>query len=414
MKTADCPKSSDAPQAILASSAEQPVARPKLVRIIARLNVGGPARQACMLHEKQAPYLETRLMVGSLDDEEADMSYLLTSEHNVLRLPRMSREISLWSDFLAFWSILRFLHKERPDIVHTHTAKAGTLGRLAAWLTRVPVIVHTYHGHVFAGYFGAFKTKLYVTIERLMGKISTQVIAVSESQRRELCSKYHVVPPQKIAVINNGFEFAHSSQMCRQEARQRLGLKPGDFVVIWAARMVPVKNVQLLGRVIQMAAAGLNQIRFLVVGDGQERHKLESLIDGCKNAQLMGWQRDMNPVWAAADLALLTSSNEGTPTILIEAMAAGLPFVATDVGGVKDLAIGPLSSLPSDMGYRAANGFLTVQTPEALLYGIGQIEKNPQEARRMGVAGRTFALERFSADRLVKDLNSLYWSLLMR
>jgi len=200
--------------------------------------------------------------------------------------------------------------------------------------------------------------------------------------------------------------------MARAQARQRFGFKADDFVAVWAARMVPVKDVQLLGRIIQMACPSLPNLHFLVVGDGEERQKLESLVGGCKNARLIGWQKDMWSVWAAADVALLTSRNEGTPTALIEAMAASVPFVATSVGGVMDLALGPLSPLPAGMGYRAQNGFVTVRTPEAMVYGVEQIAGNAQAATQMAAAGRAFVLKRFSADRLVEELNALYQSLL--
>src|SRR5580704_3337604 len=322
----------------VAISRRQDAANPKVVRIIARLNVGGPARQACLLHDQLVDHFDTHLITGSLAHSEQDMSYLLSSEHHVLRLPQMSREISFWSDSLAFWTILKFLRKERPGIVHTHTAKAGALGRLAAWLAGVPIIVHTYHGHVLDGYFGAFKSKAYLSIERMLGRLSTRVIAVSESQLQDLCSRYRVVPRSKISIIQNGFELVRFSQGCREDARKQLGLAKDDFVVVWAGRLVPVKDVQLLGNVIRRAAETHGNIRFLIVGEGADKPKLDSLIEGCRNVRLLGWRRDMELIWSAADVALLTSRNEGTPTALIEAMAAGCPFVSTNVGAVGDLA----------------------------------------------------------------------------
>src|SRR6185437_7528882 len=144
---------------------------PKVVRVLARLT-GGPARQACLLHERLTRYFATRLVTGGLPPGEHDMSYLLSSEENVFRIQEMSREVSFWADTLAFCKLVRFIWRERPDIVHTHTAKAGALGRLAAWLARVPVIVHTYHGHVFHSYFGPIKTWTYTMIERLLGCIT--------------------------------------------------------------------------------------------------------------------------------------------------------------------------------------------------------------------------------------------------
>lgn len=349
--------------------------------------------------------------MGSLSPGEHDMSDLLSSQDNVLKLAAMSREIS-WSDARAFWMIFTFLRKERPDVVHTHTAKAGALGRLAAWLARVPVIVHTYHGHVFQGYFNPVKTRMYLAIERALGRVTNQVIAISESQRDELSQKYCVVPRQKIAIIQNGFELGAFSAKDRQETRNELGLRPEHFVLGWAGRMAPVKDVELLGQVIRRAAAEKSVARFLVVGDGEQRAELEVQIKGCKNVMLLGWRRDMERVWSAADAAILTSRNEGTPTALIEAMAVGLPFVSTNVGAVSDLAVGALQELPDGMGKRAANGFLTERTADALYYSVRELISNPAVARQMGAEGRNFVMARFASARLIEEIKALYVSLL--
>jgi glycosyltransferase involved in cell wall biosynthesis len=390
----------------------QDARKPKLVRITARLTMSGATRQVCILHEQLAPFFETSLIIGSLAHGEGDMSYLLPSEHDVFRLPEMSREVSVWADFLAFWKILRILLSERPDIVHTHTAKAGALGRLAAWMARVPVVIHTYHGHVLHGYFGAMKSRFYLALERVLGRLSTRLITISDSQLEELCEGYHVAAREKFVVIRNGFELQGSSGPCREDARKNLKLLPSDFVVVWAGRMVPVKDTQLLAQVIRTAAEKRSKICFLVLGDGTERPEFETLIRDCQNVRLLGWQRDMEPIWAAADVALLTSRNEGTPTVLIEAMAAGRPFVSTSVGGVRDLALGPWQVLPDGMGHRAANGYLTSRTPESMLFCIEQIANDPQAALKMASVGRSFVLDRFSARRLVEEMGSLYQTLL--
>jgi glycosyltransferase involved in cell wall biosynthesis len=386
--------------------------RRKIVRIIARLNVGGPAQQACLLHEKLSGYFDTRLVFGSLAAGEHDMSHLLGSESNVFRLPQMSREVAVWSDALAFWRIWRFLRRERPDIVHTHTAKAGAIGRLAAWLAGVPVIVHTYHGHVFDGYFSPLKSKLYLAIERFLGRLTTRVIAISTSQNNDLCAKYRIVPAEKLSVIYNGFELACGVRADREEIRKELGIGGDDFVVVWAGRLAPIKDVGLLAQVIRKAFEKHSRAHFLIVGDGTEKAILESMIKGCPNVQLLGWRQDMAAIWSAADLALLTSRNEGTPTALIEAMAAGRPFVATNVGAVQDLAVAPLLDLPDGVGHKAANGFLTSRTAEALLYCIEQTAKDPEAAKQMASVGRAFVLDTFSADRLVHEMSVLYRTLL--
>jgi glycosyltransferase involved in cell wall biosynthesis len=342
------------------------------------------------------------------------MGHLLSSEQNVVRLREMGREISYCSDLLALWRIFRFLRKQRPDVVHTHTAKAGALGRVAARMAGVPVIVHTYHGHVFHGYFSTLRTRVYLTIERALGRLSTQVIAISESQREELSFKYRVLPKEKIAVVPNGFNLAQFRPQGRDLCRKSLGLAPDQFAVIWAGRMAPVKDVLLLGEVIRKAAASASKAHFVVVGDGEERDALSNLVQGFNNVTLLGWRQDMERIWSAADAAILTSRNEGTPTALIEAMAAGLPWVATHVGAVRDLAVGVLRPMPNGFGVRAENGFLTARTADALWCGVQQLQSDPRLCKTMGSIGQAFATERFSSGRLVEELDLLYLKLMQQ
>ncbi len=395
------------PRAMNEFAGAVPDARPKLVRILGRLT-GGPAHHACLLHEKLTPWLDTQLVIGGLSSGEQDMSYLLSSDENVVRLDEMGRHISVSSDLSSLWKLFWILRRERPKIVHTHTAKAGALGRIAAWLARVPVIVHTYHGHVFHSYFSPMKTRIYLAIERALGLVTTQVVAISASQRDEICDTYHVVPRDKTTVIRNGFNFAHFSSEERDEARRELDIKDDDFVFVWAARMAPVKDVHLLSQVVRKAAAQSSKAFFLVVGDGEEKARLESLVQGCDNVKLLGWWRNMDQIWCAADAAILTSRNEGTPTALIEAMAAHLPFVATNVGAVQDLAVQPFLELANGMGHRATNGFVAPRTPDALFYCVEQLVNDRAGSREMGEVGHSFVSARFPADRLVADMIQLY------
>lgn len=390
----------------------KPEAAPKVVRIIGRL-VSGPARNACLLHEELRGDFETRLICGSPCSGEHDMAYLLSSEQDVYRLAEMSREIS-WSDLKALFKLWRILRREKPQILHTHTAKAGALGRVAGWLAGVPVLIHTYHGHVFHGYFSRRKTGFFLAIERLLAKITTRIVAISESQRGELSLKYAIGPAEKITVVQNGFRFPEFSLQQRNEARRQFGYQPHEFVLVWAGRMAPVKDVRLLAEVVRGAHAIGSPARFLVVGDGEERPALEELISGCDNVRLLGWQKEMDLIWQAADAAILTSRNEGTPTALIEAMAAGLPFISTDVGGVRDLAAGKCIRLAAELGLKAENGYLTPPRHDALLHAIEEMTGNRSQSRQMGERGRQFVRERFAAHRLVNDMRQLYFELLGR
>ena len=389
--------------------------KPKIVRIIGRLNIGGPARQACFLHQALRDNFDTVLIAGHLDEQEGDMSYLLTSEDGVRWIGSMSRPVRLWSDFLAFLHIVRILRMEKPHLVHTHTAKAGALGRLAATLLRVPIRVHTYHGHVFHGYFGPLQTRIWLTIERTLNRITTRTVVISKSQAEELAEKYRVVSPQKVCTISNGYDLSLFIQRANVRKagslRREFGFDDSHFVVMWAGRTVPIKNVELLADIVCVAQRS-SRLRFLVVGDGTERSKLETLTAGCSNIRLAGWRTDMHKLWAAADVGLVTSRNEGTPSALIEAMASGKAFVATNVGGVIDLATSPSEMDRSLPVIRAGNGFLTPLEVSPMLDCLEFLAANPDVALSMGNAGRSFALAHYSDNRLKNDIENLYFDLL--
>ena len=390
-------------------------AKPKIVRIIGRLNVGGPARQACFLHQALRKNFDTVLITGNLDKQEGDMSYLLKSEDGIRWIRSMSRPVRFWSDFLAFLSIVRILRREKPDLVHTHTAKAGTLGRMAATLLRVPVRVHTYHGHVFHGYFGPLQTRVWLAIERTLNKITTRTVVISESQAEELVEKYKVIPRPKVCTICNGYNLSQFTRRADvgkvRNLRRGFGFDDSHFVVMWAGRMVPIKNVELLAGIVREAQRS-PRLRFLVVGDGTDRNKLEALTAGCSNIHLAGWRKEMHELWAVADVGLVTSRNEGTPSALIEAMASGKPFVATNVGGVIDLATPPTEADRSLRVIRAGNGFLTPVEASPMLHCLEFLAANPHAASAMGTAGRSFALAHYSEDRFKTDIETLYFDLL--
>jgi UDP-N-acetylmuramyl pentapeptide phosphotransferase/UDP-N-acetylglucosamine-1-phosphate transferase/glycosyltransferase involved in cell wall biosynthesis len=390
---------------------EQQARKAKVVRIIARLNVGGPARQACYLHSRLLRSFETVLITGQLAEGEGDMSFLLPSSENLYRVDSMRRSINLWSDVRALLTIVSILRRERPDIVHTHTAKAGMLGRLAAVLAGVPIRVHTYHGHVFEGYFSPLTSRIVLALERLVGKMTTRVIAISESQAAELSERFRVIERKKIALIRTGFELLPFVECNRGLAtREKLGIQPSEFLVLWAGRMAPIKNVELLAAVVR-AAQRNPRLRFLVAGNGTDSEKFERLTSGCGNVIRTGWCWPMTDIVSACDAALLTSHNEGTPATLIEAMSAGKPFVATEVGGVKDLAVPPLRKSCVGRPAEAANGFLTPSDPETILACLERLAADPELARTMGQCGRRFALEMHSAERLQEEIENLYFDL---
>jgi glycosyltransferase involved in cell wall biosynthesis len=389
--------------------------KPKVVRIIGRLNVGGPARQACFLHQALRDHFDTVLIAGRLDEQEGDMSYLLNSENGVRWIRSMSRPVRLWSDFMAFLHIVRVLRAVQPDLVHTHAAKAGTLGRVAAVLVGVPVRVHTYHGNVFHGYFGTLQTRMWLAVERTLNKITTRTVVISDSQVDELVEKYNVVSRQKVCTLRNGYDLslfdAGTDPKRARDLRRAFGFDDSHFVVLWAGRLVPIKNVELLAQIVREAKR-CPRLRFLVVGDGIDRGKLQALTTGCSNVHIAGWRTDIPALWAAADAGLVTSRNEGTPSALVEAMASGKPFVSTNVGGVIDLAAPPTQVDNRFPVIRAGNGFLTPLEARPILDCLEFLAKNHEVALAMGNVGRSFALAHYSENRLRTDIENLYFDLL--
>lgn len=359
----------------------------KVARIIARLNIGGPARQVCYLHEHLRDEFDTLLITGQLDVGEGDMSSLLTSNRGVYKIGTMSRPVRLWSDFRSLWQTYRILCRESPDIVHTHTAKAGAVGRVAAMLASVPIRVHTYHGHVFRGYFSPFLTRVFIGIERWLNKSTNAVIAISESQQKELVEIYHVSSAEQTRVIPTGFQFATEGTGKKADSQ---------LIIAWAGRLVPIKGVDLLADVLTLSVRELPNAKFLIAGDGPERSKLEHLHTG--NFELLGWQSDLSSLWMRSDIALLTSVNEGTPASLIEAMAAGIPFVATNVGGVPDITGSP----------EWPNGLLCEQNAESIVTSIKLLSNNPALLEQMGKEASAYARSHHSAEALEKNIRGLY------
>jgi len=317
--------------------------RTRVLRVIARLNVGGPALHATLLTERldRARY-ESRLVAGTEAPGEANYLALHGRSVEGLQLvPALSRRIRGGHDTVALVRLVRLMRAWRPDIVHTHTAKAGTIGRIAARLARVPIVVHTYHGHVFHGYFSAPQTRLFLAIERLLARHTTRLIAVSATVREELLA-LGIAKPERLTVVPLGLDL-HRFLTCehrRGELRGELGIAAGAPVAGIVARLVPIKAHE----VFLAAAAAVRRRRpdavFLIVGDGERRAELEALAAsrGLRGSvRFTGWRRDLDRVYADLDVAVLCSRNEGSPVSLIEAMAAGRAVVATRVGGVPEI-----------------------------------------------------------------------------
>jgi glycosyltransferase involved in cell wall biosynthesis len=374
----------------------------RVLRIITRLNVGGPALHASLLSTRLDPErFQTTLAVGQESAGEAAMADLgrLPPSLRPVAIPSLRREISPLADARALAALVALTRRVRPHIVHTHLAKAGSLGRVAARLAGVPVVVHTFHGTVFSGYFGERASRVYLASERALGHLTTRLVAISPAVRAELLA-LRVAPAAKIVEIPLGLDLdpflAAPSQAV---ARERLRLQPDARYVGIAGRLVPVKDVGTFIRAFAIVAAERADVTALIVGDGPEREALERMtvdlgIGG--RCRFMGWVADMSALYAAVDVMALTSVNEGTPVTLIEAMAAGRTVVATAVGGVPDVVAADTGLLvpPGDPAAFA----------QALLRALDR-EPAPETARRAVVL-------RYSASRLVADIERLYLELI--
>ena len=379
----------------------------RVMRIISRMNIGGPAVHVVLLNAglDERGY-DCLLVTGSEGISEGSLRHLAVSSHLRLAvIPELGREISPRSDFLTLITLYRLMRRERPHIVHTHTAKAGFVGRIAARLAGVPIVVHTFHGHVFHGYFSPAKTRLFVTIERLGARLSTRIITISPRLREEI-AHYGVTGRERIDVIPLGFELeAFASQpRATGDFRRSLGFPAEAKLVGIVGRLVPIKNIPLLLEAAALAREQNPEIRVVVVGDGELREELNARASalGLRNAVVFaGWRRDLASVYADLDAVVISSDNEGTPASLIEAMATGCPVVATRVGGVPDLiADGETGRLvpPGDR--------------EAMADALLALFQEPERTARMADLARRQVLERHQATRLIADVDRLYGELL--
>jgi glycosyltransferase involved in cell wall biosynthesis len=379
----------------------------RVLRIIARLNIGGPAIHVSLLTERLDPArYESTLVTGAESPGEGHYLDLHgRTLPRVVLVPQLGREIQGGQDVLALATLVRLVRRVRPHIVHTHTAKAGTLGRLAAWVNRVPVIVHTYHGHVLRGYFSPARTRAFVSVERALARTSSALIAVSPAVRDDLLalgigsrSRFAVVP---LGLDLDRFERADP---LRGHLRRELGLPPDAPLVGIIARLVPIKAHEVFLEGAARLARARPDVRFVVVGDGERRAALEALAAARhlgERVRFLGWRSDLDRIYADLDVVALTSRNEGSPVALIEAMAAGRAVVSTAVGGVADVVTDNVT------------GWLVpVDDPDALAARIGALLADPGARARAGAAARVQVRDRYGAARLVDDIDRLYQDLL--
>jgi glycosyltransferase involved in cell wall biosynthesis len=380
-----------------------------VLRVIARLNIGGPAIQAISLTAlMQERGYATRLVRGSESADEGTMDDLAERMGVQPTLVASMRRDPGPGDLRALAQLARIARRDRPALVHTHAAKGGTLGRVAVMLAfprKRPAVVHTFHGHSLTGYFSSRTARIYTRIERFLARRTDVLVAVSEEVRDDLVG-LGVAPREQFEVVRLGLDLSAFAGDGDREARRaalraQWGVGPEEQVVTLVARLVPIKRVD---RFLAMAALLRDRphTRFVIVGDGDLREQLQASEPARALGDRIVWagfRRDVPDVCFASDVVVLTSDNEGTPVSLIEAQAAAVPVVSTSVGGVRSVVLDGSSGLLAD-------------EPEALAAAVGSLLDDPARAAAMAARGREHVLATFGVERLVDDLDRLYRRLL--
>ena len=335
----------------------------KILRIINRFNLGGPTYNAAYLTKYLEPDYETLLIGGQHDESEKSSMHILDNLGlKPIIIPEMQRSLNPYKDQIVFKKIQNIIKEFKPDIVHTHAAKAGALGRRAAYKMGVNQIYHTFHGHVFHSYFGNFKTRIFKEIEKNLAKKSTKIIAISEIQKSELSKIHKICPEKKIEVIPLGFDlerFNTDKDSKRKEFRKKWNLKENEIAIGIIGRLVPIKNHKFFIDTVQEVIKNSKvPIRAFIVGDGEEKQNIINYIKNknldfslnCNPAtfHLTSWIKEIDRVNSGMDIICLTSLNEGTPVSLIEAQASGKPIVSTKTGGIENIVLENKTALLSE------------------------------------------------------------------
>lgn len=379
-------------------SASEPI---RVLRVIARMNVGGPAWQVSVLTRGlENEYFTSQLVCGEISEGEADFLALRDPNLSVTRIQTLGRSLNAFDDVRAFLELLKIIRATRPDIIHTHTAKAGVLGRIAGVIMRVPIRVHTFHGHVLQGYFSPLVTRIFIYIERLLGRFTHGIVSVGSQVRDDLIA-VGIGTFEKYKVIAPGV--AQAPREDRDAARQLLGIEPDALVALFIGRLTQIKRPDRLLEAFAAVLAAEPKAILVIAGEGELFESTKELAIGLGDSvKFLGWRSDLAVLFAAADLAVLSSDNEGMPVTLIEASMAGLPCISTDVGSAREVVL------------HERTGFVvqtdSAEITEAILTLFGNMELRDA----MGRAAAEHTMANFSSARLVADHVDLYQSLLSR
>ena len=380
----------------------------RTMNLVTRLNIGGPAIQVLLINTGLRAFgFNPLLVVGECEPDEGDMSYLLNGSEDICIVPGMSRSIRPWRNARAVWRLWNIMRREQPLIVHTHTAMAGCLGRAAAILAGVPVIIHTFHGNSLRHYFSPAVSAIFLAIERLLARRTDAICVISVQQLAELSCELCVAPRSKFRLVPLGLDLAPFFQLPLPS--------PGSTIRVgWFGRLVEVKNVRLLLETATSVRKSNHQFEFHVAGDGPDRNLIEAALP-LLAPQLVwhGWQHDITPLLAECDVVVQTSRTEGTPVALIQGMAAGRPFISTAVGGVVDMTCGKAHNLTPGAAW-FDNAVLAEPHPDTFARVLTEFARAPERVVEMGQSARLFASAHHREEALISNLDSLYRELLAR
>lgn len=383
----------------------------RVLRIINRFNIGGPTYNVTYLSAYLGDEFETKLVGGRPEVGESDSLYI-TDTHNLkpTLIPELRRDPNFKSDLAAYRKIKAIIKEFNPHIVHTHASKSGAIGRRAAHACNVPIIIHTFHGHVFHSYFGKIKTTLFKNIERKLAKKSTKIIAISELQKTELSLIHKIAKPEKVEVIQLGFDlerFYKNKEANRKVIREKYGIAQDEVAIAIIGRIAPVKNHDFFLKVIAQTLQNTKvKLKIFIVGDGDMRQEVETKVNiintNFNNEILMtSWIKEIDVFNSGMDIITLTSDNEGTPVSLIEAQAAYIPVISTNVGGVQDIIIDGQS------GFVIEKDDIETYTEKLRL-----LIENKELRDKMGRVGHEYVFEKYNYSTLVSNMRALYFKLL--
>jgi glycosyltransferase involved in cell wall biosynthesis len=374
----------------------------RVLRIIARMNVGGPAVQVSgLMRGFDQQIFEQELLTGYCAADEADYLEKVATDVKAIRIDGLGRSIKPRADLTALFAIVNEIRRFKPDVIHTHTAKAGVIGRIASILSgRKSIRVHTFHGHLLHGYFGSGKTKLVILVEKFLAIFSHQLLAVGKQVQDDLI-EVGIGNSNKFAVMPPGLQLAKVPS--KHDARIELGLDQNENYCAFIGRITQIKRPDRFLDVVAKVKSNDIKVKFIVAGAGEQ---LQYCQDRVNNENLpvtfLGWREDIEVVLAAADFVILTSDNEGTPLSLIQAGMVGIPVVATNVGSTNEIVV------------NGKTGFLTDLSIGDLASAVTKLAENSDLRAQMGTAGHEYTLARYGVERLVKDHQDLYLRLLNR